>query len=162
MNFKKKLGCEPAKAGTPFGELSQEDFDSMDPELKKALGEFRLSVHAWSEAAYCRPRTAAVGAQRQVWRRAAGWALCSVLVIGGASTGVWKHHEREQQMRIASARAAEHERLAAQQREQQARQEKENLLVKEDLLANVNKDVSRQVPAAMEPLAQLMAGDESW
>lgn len=162
MNFKEKLGGVPAKAGTPFEEPSPEDFEFMDPELTKALGEFRLSVHAWSEAAYCRPRRLAVGTRRQVWRRAAGWALCSVLVIGGASTGVLKHHERELQMRIVAAQAVEHERLAAQQREQQARQEKEEVLAKEDLLANVNKDVSRQVPAAMEPLGRLMAGDESW
>jgi hypothetical protein len=31
--------------------------------------------------------------------------------------------------------------------------------VEEDLLAKVDGDVSRQVPAVMEPLAQLMDGD---
>ena len=31
----------------------------------------------------------------------------------------------------------------------------------EDLLATVDNDVSRQVPAAMEPLAQIMDGDGS-
>jgi hypothetical protein len=31
----------------------------------------------------------------------------------------------------------------------------------EDLLAQVDSDVSREVPSAMEPLAQLMAEDES-
>jgi hypothetical protein len=31
----------------------------------------------------------------------------------------------------------------------------------EDLLAKVDSDVSRQVPSSMEPLAQLMAADES-
>jgi hypothetical protein len=31
----------------------------------------------------------------------------------------------------------------------------------EDLLATVDNDVSRQVPAAMEPLAQMMDGDGS-
>jgi hypothetical protein len=53
-------------------------------------------------------------------------------------------------MRIAVARAAEQQRQAAQER---ARQEEE------DLLAKVDSDVSREVPSAMEPLAQLMAGD---
>jgi len=47
---------------------------------------------------------------------------------------------------------AEQQRLAAQER---ARQEEE------DLLAKVDSDVSREVPSAMEPLAQLMAGDET-
>jgi hypothetical protein len=70
---------------------------------------------------------------------------------------------------------AEQERLASQQRNQQAREEKEgqlakadsaeNLLVKADseadLLAKVDSDVSRAVPAAMEPLAQLMVEDKT-
>jgi hypothetical protein len=46
----------------------------------------------------------------------------------------------------------EQERLAALER---ARQEEE------DLLAKVDSDVSREVPSAMEPLAQLMAEDET-
>ena len=58
-------------------------------------------------------------------------------------------------MRIA---AAAHGRAAAaggRAAQQQARQEEE------DLLAKVDSDVSRAVPSAMEPLAQLMAEDES-
>jgi phosphoketolase len=125
-----------------------------DSELQEALTNFRLSVHAWSEAAFNRPRTAvAAVAPRQVWRLAAGWALGCVLVVGGASAGVWQHHQRE--MRSVAARVAEQQRLVAQQREQQARQEDE------DLLAKVDSDVSREVPVAMEPLAQLMVEDET-
>ena len=45
---------------------------------------------------------------------------------------------------------AEQQRLMAEQR---AREE-------EDLLAKVDSDVSREVPSAMEPLAQLMAEDD--
>jgi hypothetical protein len=56
---------------------------------------------------------------------------------------------------MAAARVAEHERLAANERNQQVRQEDE------DLLAKVDSDVSRGVPSAMEPLAQMMAGDET-
>jgi phosphoketolase len=132
-----------------------------DSELDEALTNFRLSVHAWSDAAFSRPRTvAAVVAPKQVWRLAAGWALGCVLVVGGASAGVWQHHQRE--MRSAVARVAEQQlqqkQLAARQQDQQARQaQKED----EDLLAKVDRDVSREVPAAMEPLAQLMAEDET-
>lgn len=162
MNFKKKLGCEPANAGKPCRERTEEDFEAMHPELIKALGEFRLSVHAWSEAAYGRSRRVEAPGRRRVWRLAAGWALGFFLVAGGASAGIWEHHQHQQQMKIAAAHAAAQQRLAAQQREQQARQEKEDLLAREDLLAKVDKDVSRQVPAAMEPLGQMMAGDESW
>jgi hypothetical protein len=43
-----------------------------------------------------------------------------------------------------------------------AQEAKEDLPAqKEDLLASVDSDVARQVPSAMEPLAELMAGDES-
>jgi hypothetical protein len=76
-----------------------------------------------------------------------------VLIAGGASAGVWGHHRQE--MKAAAARVAEHERLAAEQRMQLAREEDE------DLLARVDSDVAREVPSALEPLAQLMAADES-
>ena len=130
-------------------------------ELNKALGEFRLSVHAWSEAAYSRTRTAVVLSPRRVWRQAIGWALGCVLVAGGASAGVWEHYQRQQEMRITAAHAAVQQRQAVQKQEQQTRQEKEDLPAKDDLLAKVDKDVSREVPAAMEPLGQLMAEDEA-
>ena len=62
-------------------------------------------------------------------------------------------------MRNAAARVAQQQRLQvpliAQQPNQQAKQEDE------DLLAKVDRDVSREVPAAMEPLAQLMVEDET-
>ena len=140
MNFKDKTD-----AASTAGE-------ELNPELDLALREFRLSVHAWSEAVYSRPRAAVAAVRRkQVWRLAAGWALSGVLVAGGVSTGVWEHHRQE--MRMAAARVAEQERLAAKQRNQQLQQEDE------DLLAKVDSDVSRGVPSAMEPLAQMMAGD---
>jgi hypothetical protein len=53
---------------------------------------------------------------------------------------------------MAAARAAEHERQVAAER---ARVEDE------DLLATVDSDVSREVPSALEPLAQLMVEDEA-
>ena len=127
-------------------------------ELDEALTNFRLCVHAWSEAALSRQRTAvAPVAPRKVWRLALGWALGCVLVAGGASAGIWQHQQRE--MRNVAARVAEqqrlHEQLVAQQRSQQTRQEDE------DLLAKVDSDVSREIPTAMEPLAQLIAEDET-
>jgi hypothetical protein len=132
-----------------------------EDKLNKALGEFRLSVHAWSDAAYGRTRTAVVPNPRRVWWLAAGWALGCVLVAGGASAGVWEHHQHQQEMRIAAAHAVGQQRQATQVREQQVREEKADLLTREDLLAKVDKDVSREVPAAMEPLGQLMAEDET-
>ena len=144
MIFKDKFADSVSQ---PAGQNPEED-----SELDEALTNFRLSVHAWSEAAFSRPRTAAAAvAPRQVWRLAAGWALGCVLIAGGASTGVWQHQQRE--MRIAAARVAEQQRLVAQQKAQQQEDE--------DLLAKVDSDVSREVPVAMEPLAQLMVEDET-
>ena len=136
-------------------ESEVDEFRNEAGELGEALSDFRMSVHAWSRAAYSRPRT--LVAPRQVWRLAVGWALGCVLVAGGASTGIWQHHQRE--MRSAAARVAERQRLVAQQRIQQNRQQSRQ--EDEDLLAKVDSDVSREVPAAMEPLALMMAEDDN-
>jgi hypothetical protein len=120
-------------------------------ELEKALAEFRLSVHAWSDAAYTRPRTASATVRRRSWQLAAGWALGCALIAGSLSGGFYEHHHRQELARVAAVRAAEQQKLAAEQR---AREEEEEL-------AKVDSDVSREVPSAMEPLVQLMDEDES-
>jgi hypothetical protein len=123
-----------------------------DSELNEALTDFRLSVRAWSDNAFSRSRTVVAAVPpRRVWRLAVGCALGCVLVVGGASAGVWQYQQRE--MRITQARLAEQQRLVAQQK---ARQQED-----EDLLAKVDSDVSREVPVAMEPLAQLMVEDQT-
>jgi len=124
--------------------------DGKDLELEQALKNFRLSVHAWSEAEYSRARAAAKVVRHRSWRLAAGWALGCVLVAGGFSGGFYERHQQEL-AKIAAAKQALHERIIAEQR---ARAEEE------DLLATVDSDVSREVPSAMEPLAQLMAEDD--
>jgi hypothetical protein len=121
-----------------------------DPAVEEALKNFRMSVHAWSDAACSRPRTMAQNVRHGSWRLAMGWALAGVLMVGGVSGGMFERHQKIEQARIAAAA-----RLAEQQkalREQQVKQDEE------DLLAKVDSDVSREVPSAMEPLAQL--GDE--
>ncbi len=121
-----------------------------DLSLNEALQEFRSSVHAWSEAAYGRPLTAVRAAPR-AWRLATGWALGCALVAGGVSAGIYERQHRRELARIAAAQMAERENRTAADR---AREE-------EELLARVDSDVSREVPKAMEPLAQLMAMDEN-
>jgi len=167
VNFKDNDGAENEVRDDSKFAGKQDEFD-------ETLQDFRLSVHAWSEAAYLRPRK--VQANSAHWsasRLAVGWALGCVLAIGGASTGIWEHHQQE--VRSAAARVAEQERLAARQRNQQAPEVKEDQLAKAgsednllaradseaDLLAKVDSDVSRAVPAAMEPLAQLMVEDKT-
>jgi hypothetical protein len=127
------------------------DLSLVGTEFAQALENFRLSIHAWSEAEYSRPRTAVKTVRQRSWRLAAGWALGCVLVAGSVSGGVYERHHRQELARIATAQQTEQQRAA---REQRAREE-------EDLLAKVDSEVSREVPSAMEPLAQLMAEDET-
>jgi post-segregation antitoxin (ccd killing protein) len=162
MKFKNKAGKVGGACGV--GESSDELNPEQDPELLEALRDFRLSVCAWSEAAMNRPRTVVDTGRHRIWRLATALALGCVLIAGGVSGGIYKHLRRQQtagweqhqqETRIAVARAVEPERPTVVQRDHPAREEEEDLLVK------VDRDVSRQVPAAMEPLAQLMTWDET-
>jgi len=121
-----------------------------DPELDQALREFRSSVHAWSDAVYQRPRRVEVASRRIAWRKAAVWVFGGVLVIGGAGGGLRGYHLQQEHARIAAAREAEHQRQLQEQWAREAEQE----------LAQVDSDVSREVPVALEPLGQLMSADE--
>jgi hypothetical protein len=135
--------------------LKEQVVELHDSEFDEALKNFKSSVDAWSEAAYSRPRSVKHEVRVRSWRLAAGWALGCLLVAGSASGGLFERHHRIELARIAAQqRAAEQQR---QIQEQQARAK----VTDEDLLANVDSDVSRQVPSAMEPLAQMMADDES-
>ncbi len=123
-----------------------------DQDLDQALENFRLSVYAWSEAAYNRPRTASVAMRRRSWRPAAAWALGCVLAAGSLAGGLYDRHHRRELARIAAVQAARQRQLAAAQH---ARMEDANLM------ATVDQDVSQEVPDAMAPLAQLMDEDNN-
>jgi len=131
-------------------------------EFDEVLSNFRRSIHAWSAAEFNRPRRAVEPAGGRVWRLAAGWALGCVLVAAGVSGGfVHQHRVTEMtEMRITHARIIEQQRQAAEKQRQEARQA-ELLANADSELAKVDSEISRQVPSAMEPLAQLMAEDES-
>lgn len=140
-----------------------------DPAVAEALNNFKASVSAWSEAAYSRPRTVAATACR-TWRLAASWTLGCVLAAGSLAGGVYEWHHRQDLARTAAIKAAAQkiaqERAAAAQSapasapiEGAARPTPANAKADEEdsnLLATVDSDVSREVPAAMEPLAQLV------
>jgi hypothetical protein len=125
------------------------DWEMIDPQTREALGNFKASVHAWSENIVSRPRMAQDLVVRRTWRTAAGWALGCVVFVGSVSGGVYENHRKQEVARIAAVREAEHQRQLAADR---AREE-------EDLLAKVDSDISRAVPSAMEPLASLMTDD---
>jgi len=121
--------------------------DMNDSAMQMALRSFRSSVHAWSDAAYHRPRTQALSQPGIAWRRVAGWALSLAISGGLVGTAVYERHLTNEAARQQQQR--EQQRLLAEQHAKEA----------EDLLAKVDSDVSREVPSAMEPLAQLMADD---
>jgi hypothetical protein len=131
------------------------DVEELDPALKQALGDFKASIYAWSDAASNRPRSAHAIVVQRTWRLAAGWSLAVVLLCGTISGGLYEHHQRKVEEQLTAERQAEHQRqLAAQRAQQEAQQE-------EDMLASVDNAVSREVPSAMEPLAQLTDESES-
>ena len=121
--------------------------EAQDELLTAAMRNFRQSVHAWSDAEFARPR-AVVAVHPRVRRP---WAIAScalgiAVVIGVGGVGIHERNVQAEQARMAAQKQAE------QQRELAAQKARES----EDLLANVDKDVSREVPSALEPLAQLM------
>ena len=129
-----------------------------DPVVAEALKHFKASVDAWSEAAYSRPRTTVVRTARHSWRRAASWALGCVLAAGSLAGAVYERHHRHELARIAAVEAAAQK--AAQERAASEQAAAANTLTTDkDLLATVDSDVSREVPAAMEPLARMMDED---
>jgi hypothetical protein len=136
--------------------IERSEFETSSADLADALKNFRMSVHAWSDAAYSRPRTTAQTVRFRSWRLVAGWALAALLLAGGLSGGILEHQRNLQQARIAAQRLAQQQRQA---REQQNLLRQEQAKDEEDLLSTVDSDVSREVPSAMEPLAQLMDGE---
>lgn len=149
MSFEPKHGNNTGEGGERTARESAESME--DPALDRVLSDFRSSVHAWSDAAYNRPRPIAAASSRVVWRTAAAWSLGSMLMIGTAGEGVFEYQHRHEAARIAAAREARQQRALAEEREREAERE----------LAKVDTDVAREVPNAMEPLAQLMTEDES-
>jgi hypothetical protein len=155
----------------------QQDGSGESPELEQALKHFKASMDAWSDAAYSQPRTATKLAVRHTWRLATGWALGCVVVLGSMAGGVHEIVHRQELASIQAQKAAQQaaeqraaERPAAQPVSAQSDKKTPAAAVRkvstgaqdnasaqdDDLLASVDSDVSREVPAAMEPLAALM------
>lgn len=118
-----------------------------DARLQEALGAFRSSVRAWSEATLPAARMFAMPApHRLVWRRTLAWALGVSFTVGGASGALYERRHRQDLAQQAQQRERERERTLAVQRAAEM----------DELLAKVDSDVSREVPNALEPLAQMM------
>jgi hypothetical protein len=126
--------------------------ENEDLLVAQALKNFKASVDAWSETAMSRPRS--VKTVRSTWRLAAGWALGCVLAAGSLSGGLYERHHGQELARIAAAQKAQAQKAASAQPAATSA-----IAEDQDLLATVDSDISRGVPAAMEPLAQLMDDD---
>lgn len=132
-----------------------EPMEEIDPVLKQVLGDFKESVHAWSDSVYAQARTMRSSSAARSWRLIAGWSLAAMLIGSATSGGVYMHHERVVAAQIAAQRAAEQQRQAAIALAAKQAQEEE------EMLASVDTAISREVPTAMEPLAQLSEESES-
>jgi len=122
-------------------------------KLEAVLADFRASVHAWSEATYRnRPMVHSPVSRRTLGQWSLAWSLSLAVVAGVASTGAYEYHQRDLAHRATVQREAEHQRQL--DLEQHAREV-------DELLAKVDSDLSREVPSAMEPLASLMADDNT-
>jgi hypothetical protein len=135
--------------------------NEQDPMLQAVLHDFRVSAQAWSEAKYQSSSAASLrnkslvlspSPRRTLGQRSLAWALSLAVAAGVASTGAYELHQRDLTRQAAAQREAEHQRqLAIQQHARDV----------DALLAKVDSDLSRQVPSAMEPLASLMADDNT-
>ena len=127
-----------------------ERFEELEPEVREALGNFKASVDAWSEAMMSHPRDVKSPA-RTDWGRVTKWALGCVVFAGTVSGGVYSNHRQVEAAKVEAARIAEQQRELALQRVKE----------EEDLMAKVDSDVAREVPSALEPLASLMQETEN-
>ena len=130
-----------------------ENLEMLEPELREALGNFKASVDAWSDAMLSRPRARKAPA-RTNWSAVTKWALGCVVFVSTVSGGVYQNHQQQKAQKVEAARVAEQ-----QQREMAAA--KLAKADEEDLMANVDSDVAREVPSALEPLATLMTEDDT-
>lgn len=124
-----------------------------DARFEQALGDFRASVHAWSEAAFQPSQYVFASAPHpRVMRRSLAWAMGVILAAGAASGAMYERHHQQ----VLANQA--HQRELERQREQAAAQRAGDV---DDLLAKVDRDISQEVPDALEPLAQMMTEDNS-
>ena len=94
----------------------EEELDEIrkDPVLEEALKDFRLSVHAWSEAAMNRPRKPIHSAVRTTWRLVVTWALGCLLAAGTLGGALYERYHRQEMARQATAEEARQKQLAVE------------------------------------------------
>lgn len=157
----------------------EHDLAGEDRELKQALKHFKTSMDAWSEAAMSRPRMVAKASVRHNWRRVASWAMGCLLAACSLAVGVHTIYHGQQMVKLSAQKTAQQaavEQVASVQepalpasaQAAEAAPVPDTKAVKDDagaqdkdLLASVDRALSRTVPEAMEPLAQFMDDNEA-
>ena len=136
-----------------------------DIQVEEALRSFRASIHQWSEQEYVRPRTI----ERTSWSRfqTGFWCMIANPALGGTlaaallitSVGVPVAIEREH--KIAAERQALLDRQKRELQQHLAEEEAKkstaaNTVDDGAFLDDVDSDIARATPDAMQPLASLM------
>jgi hypothetical protein len=142
----------------------EEQIAALEAELGDTLGDFRDCVHAWGQGSYGQPVPQLHASRALGWRLVAAGAMVVLLVaitLGGVAVRQIRH--------AAVARNSVPKQAVTTQIQMQnsvptvAAVKTSTVKVDaedEELLANVDRDVARQTPKAMEPLARLMDDDE--
>ena len=132
--------------------MRSDEAETLEPELREALGNFKASVDAWSESMMSRPREEKAPT-RTNWDLLTKWALGTAVFVCTVSGGVYQSFRQQESAKVEAARIAEQQR---QQAAQQAKEQQDSALNEEELMAKVDSDISREVPSALEPMASLM------
>jgi len=134
-----------------------------EAQLESVLRNLRLSVHAWSEEEYVRPRAVErsrwADFQARFWRAVAnpalGGTMAAVLLMTSVGVPVGIHHQHVLE--------AEHQaavNLGKRQAEEQARKAEVAAVASTPddgaFLDDVDSDIAQAAPDAMQPLASLM------
>ena len=129
--------------------------------LRQTLSHFRQSVHAWSDAEYGRARIVRPAKVQTLWRMAVIGVLGCVVAAGALSVILVELRHQPVTVQTAAVRAPSTQPQAALA-QAPAKAPAATLhqppasVSDEELMASIDKDVSRIAPSAMEPLAQLM------
>ena len=138
--------------------------DAEDIQVEEALRNFRASIHQWSEQEYVRPRAI----ERTRWSALRGgfWRMIANPALGGTlaaallitSVGVPVAIQREHKIAAERQSLLDRQKRELQQRlaEEEAKKSAANSVDDGAFLDDVDSDIARATPDAMQPLASLM------
>ena len=139
--------------------------EAEDIQVEAALRNFRASVHHWSEREFARPRAIErtgwsafrAGFWRMIANPALGGTLAAVLLITSVGIPVGIQHERAVEATRLAVLDQEKKELQQHLAEEEAKKRAAASPVDDGaFLDDVDSDIARAAPDAMQPLASLM------